>query len=116
MKNYFKPSESMCSCGCGLDIEPELRIVLNRARSIAGIPFIINSGARCKEHNTNIGGRYNSAHIKGLAVDIKADNNESRAIIHNALCKVGFQRFGIYDRFIHTDIDLTKPHPRLWID
>ena len=113
--NYFSDTEFQCKCGCNMDVTEELKEVIVRARHLAQTPFIINSGARCETHNKAVGGTEGSAHTKGLAVDIKADNNLDRAIIHNALCRVGILRFGIYKEFIHADIDLTKPTPRMWL-
>ena len=112
---YFRDDEFLCSCGCGMDVEQELKDVVIRARHIAQTPFIVNSGARCEAHNKAVGGTKGSAHTKGLAIDIKVDNNLDRAIIFNALCRVGIIRYGIYKDFIHADIDLTKPTPRIWL-
>lgn len=47
---------------CVLILEP-LRIALNR-------PVTINSGYRCKEVNTGVGGVASSHHLLGLAADI----------------------------------------------
>ena len=113
--DYFNKDEFKCKCGCGMDVTDELKEVIVRARHLAQTPFIINSGARCEAYNKTVGGTEGSAHTKGLAVDIKADNNLDRAIIHNALCRVGILRFGMYSNFIHADIDLTKPTPRIWL-
>ena len=44
---------------------------LDRARDVAGVPFIITSAYRCEQHNKNVGGKPNSAHLRGYAVDIK---------------------------------------------
>ena len=113
--DYFHKDEFKCKCGCNMDVTDELKDVIIRARHLAQTPFIINSAARCEAHNKAVGGTEGSAHTKGLAVDIKADNNLDRAIIQNALCRVGILRFGIYKEFIHADIDLTKPTPRMWL-
>lgn len=87
----------------------ELVRMLDKARDIAGIPFVITSGYRNPEQNANSGGVRNSAHEKGLAVDLRANTPEVRDKIEAALRAVGFVRIGVYTRHIHCDIDKTKP-------
>ncbi|MBR1625651.1 MAG: DUF882 domain-containing protein [Bacteroidales bacterium] len=43
--------------------------VLNPAREHFGVPFIPTSGYRCSQLNTKVGGKSNSQHLKGQAVD-----------------------------------------------
>lgn len=89
---------------------------LNLARSIANIPFVINSGYRTPEHNKREGGTPDSSHIKGYAADIKVTDSRSRAIILDALFKAGFDRIGInFEKgFIHVDSDPNKPPNVVW--
>jgi len=87
---------------------------LDEAREIANIPFKINSAYRSKEHNANIGGKPNSSHLKGLAVDISVTDSRSRFIVLEALIKVGFNRIGIADTFIHVDDDKDKSDRVVW--
>lgn len=110
---YFKSDEFKCSCGCNMDIEDVVKRMIFEARAIAGVPFVITSGARCLDYNYKIGSRPTSSHIKGLAVDIAVQDNVNRARIVNALYKVGFRRFGhnFEKKFIHVDLDLEKPMP-----
>ena len=88
---------------------------LQRARSCAQIPFHINSGWRCPEHNAEIGGVDNSAHITGNAVDIRARNSRQRFIIVKALLWVGFTRIGVYGTYIHVDDSAIKKDRILWL-
>ena len=88
--------------------------MLDKARYIAGIPFVINSAYRTKEHNLKIGGKPNSSHLKGLAVDISCKDSRSRFIIINALIKAGFNRIGVAKTFIHADIDKSKSNNVIW--
>ena len=71
MTNYFTPSETSCKCGCGLDIAPETRAVANKVRVAWGSPVVVTSGARCEAHNRAIGGAKRSAHLEGLALDLR---------------------------------------------
>lgn len=87
---------------------------LDEARELAGIPFKINSAYRTPEHNAKIGGKPNSSHLKGLAVDISVTDSRSRFIVLNALISVGFNRIGIADTFIHVDLDRDKSQNVIW--
>lgn len=114
-KNYFEMYELSCNCGCGrYNITPKLINMLNEARELAGLPFIINSGCRCNQHNLEIGGRPNSAHLRGFAVDIKADLSQQRYVILSSLLAVGFTRVGVYKTFIHADCDPVLPQRVMW--
>lgn len=106
---YFKNKEIA-------GLKPELVEKLDKARGIAGVPFIIESGFRTPEHNKEVGGVENSAHTKGLAVDLRCNNSVNRFKIVSALLNVGFKRIGIsYKRnFIHADIDTSLPQEVIW--
>lgn len=84
------------------------------ARLIAGVPFVITSAIRCPEHNKRIGGKDNSAHLTGNAIDIKALDSYTKFRIAYGLLKAGFKRVGIYKDFVHADNDPTKPQEVLW--
>lgn len=98
---YFKDSEVQ-----GLD--PKLVLMLDDAREFAGIPFVITSGLRTPEHNEMIGGVQDSAHLKGLAVDLRCRNSNERFLIIKGLMEAGFNRIEICANHIHTDIDISK--------
>lgn len=113
---HFNPSEFTCKCGCGLNnISDELVNMLDNARELAGVPFMVTSGCRCEKHNKASKGKPDSAHLTGLAADIAAPV-EKRHTILAALINVGFLRIGIsFDNsFIHVDIDKSKPTPRVF--
>ena len=104
----FKKKEFICPC-CGLEImDLKFIMMIDSAREIAGIPFRINSGYRCKKHNIEIGGSEDSSHMDGLACDIMCVNSIQRGIIMRALIEVGFRRIGIADNFLHVDFDKSK--------
>lgn len=83
--------------------------LLDRARSISGVPYLINSGFRTSQKNALIGGVKDSSHVKGLAVDLKAKDSYARHQILKGLFSVGFVRFVIYPNHIHVDNDISKP-------
>lgn len=114
-KNYFSRKEEWCPCCHSGGLVPDFRDKLNKAREIAGIPFVLNSAFRCAAHNAEVGGTETSAHLAGLAVDIRCNDNRSRYLILNSLFAVGFHRIGIGKTFIHVDDDLTKPAGVVWL-
>jgi uncharacterized protein YcbK (DUF882 family) len=113
----FKLHEFACKCKkCGLDnIDLGLVSKLDDARDMAGIPFTINSGLRCASWNRAVGGSPTSSHMKGLAVDIAADNSAARFLIVDSLIRVGLTRIGIAKTFIHCDVDPNKTAKRIWL-
>lgn len=106
MSKYFKEIEE--------NMNADFLNKLDEAREIANIPFIINSAYRSPEHNAKIGGKPNSSHLKGLAVDISVTNSRQRFIVLNALLNVGFTRIGIADTFIHVDLSTDKSQQVIW--
>jgi hypothetical protein len=120
MSKFFKSSETECKCGCGQNnLDPLVLSIADAARNIAGLPFVVTSAARCKIHNSNVGGVDSSSHLSSdnqfcYAIDLKAEDSYSRFKIVNALILCGVVRIGIAKTFIHFDIDGSKPKA-LWL-
>lgn len=113
---YFSEHEfQKVSCSIA-DIDPLSLERLDHARNIAGIPFIITSAYRSKEHEKAMGRSGNSAHTRGRAFDIRCVSDRDRALIVTAAIKVGFTRIGIAKTFVHLDDDYyCLPSPRIWL-
>jgi hypothetical protein len=109
ISEHFSIDEVQCHCGCGYSlINRELLDMLEKARKLACVKFIINSWCRCQTYNDSLPNSVpDSAHIKGKAVDISAKLNKQ--IILKSLRKAGFKRIGIAKGFIHADISTNKP-------
>ena len=101
MYKYFKDSEIK-------DLNGGLVMMLDQARGLAGIPFVITSGYRTAEHSIEVGGYADDPHTKGLAVDLRCRNSRERFLILKALFDVGFVRIGEEVDHIHCDIDTLK--------
>lgn len=116
LKN-FKLSEfdSPDAPGSGNNMNPEFLVKLDNARTLAGIPFKINSGFRTKEHNSKVKGVKGSSHCLGYAADIHANEPRARLLIVSALLRAGFNRIGIAEGFIHVDNDPTKDKNCIWL-
>ena len=113
---YFDISEfdSPDEPGSGQYMDDEFLEMLDNARHMAGIPFMINSGYRTKAHNREVGGKSNSAHLDGFAADISATTSRERMWIVASLLEASFNRVGIGKTFIHVDNDPHKPEEVMW--
>jgi uncharacterized protein YcbK (DUF882 family) len=88
---------------------------LEDARELAGVPFVITSGLRLLEANESASGVQDSAHLSGMAVDLKCSTSSERFKMLKALLMVGINRLGVYDRHIHADVDSTKDQSVIWV-
>ena len=105
---YFGPDEFKCKCGCGFDVNQELKEKADKAREIAGIPFSVSSGARCPTHNKKEKGAPDSKHLSGEAMDIRCTNSVNRYKIVRALILAGFTGIDCsHDTYVHGDIGHT---------
>ena len=111
----FDRSEFACKCGCGADdISLLLVTKLQGARDALAIPFVIDSGVRCAKHNAAVGGKENSAHLRGKAADIHCEDSHTRYLMVQYL--VGkFARLEIGVNWIHVDIDESLPQEVLFL-
>lgn len=106
--------------GSGKNMQAKFLQMLDNARSVANIPFKINSGYRTKAHNDKLKEKghkavSNSPHLGGWAADIHCADSDKRFVIVQALIRAGFTRIGIAATFIHADCDPTKPANLIWV-
>lgn len=87
---------------------------LTIAREANNKPMLITSGYRTKKHNIAVGGKENSAHLRGYASDIAVFNSNDRYRMVRALMLAGFKRIGVANGFIHCDCDPSLPQNVLW--
>ena len=117
MMKYFNYSEfdSPDVQGSGQMMDKDFLNLLDQARDRFDKPININSGFRTPAHNESVGGKENSSHLKGLAVDIHIGGSDDRFALYEALRKVGFKRLGVAKTFIHADIDPDKSPDVMWV-
>ncbi len=113
---YFAEREfQRCTPPCSLqDMRQDSIDKFNKARQLAGIPFVINSAYRSVDYEKSKGRAGTSAHTLGRAMDIRCNNPRNRFKIVNALIKAGFNRIGIYATFIHADNSTTHEQDVIW--
>ena len=101
--------------GSGEYMEDEFLRMLDAARDVAQIPFIINSGFRTEAHNRAVNGSEGSSHLRGWAADVRATTSTQRWIIIAACLQAGFTRIGVADTFVHVDCDPAKAENVMWL-
>ena len=121
---YFTLSEfdSPDEVGSGRHMDREFVRLLDDARHIAGVPFRISSGGgfRTEAYNAELCKRNpnaskNSSHKRGLAADILTPDIRTRYAILTGLMRVGLNRIGIANSFIHVDDDPNKTEDVCWV-
>ena len=116
---YFKPNEfdSPDAPGSGKNMNRDLIEILEVIRSRVGRSITISSGYRTASYNAlpKIGGKPDSAHLRGLAVDIIVENSFARYSILDQAVKNGVRRLGIAKTFLHLDLDPTLPRGVAWL-
>lgn len=111
MSKYFKASEfQKCTPACSInDMDKHFLEVLDNVRELAGIPLVLNCAYRSKVYDLSKGRTGNSAHTRGLAVDIRCNTSANRYKIVSSALTAGITRIGIGKTFVHLDIDTTLP-------
>lgn len=110
---YFNSCEFDCKCenpNCTFTLYSiEMIKLLEQLRFANGNkPLIINSAFRCATHNKNEGGKPNSQHLVGLAVDIRCpiylSFNEFKKLVYRIPFKFILPYPDEPIPFIHVDI------------
>lgn len=99
-----------------IGLSDKLMSMLDNARTIADIPFIITRGLDTPEHNKAVGGVPNSAHLKGLGADLQCTDSSNRFAMVYSLFVAGFKRIEITKSHIHVDIDESKAQRVIFLE
>lgn len=87
-------------------LKPELWRLLDKMREIANTPFVITSGFRTTQENINAAGKPNSAHLRGLAVDLLCTDNFKRSKMLKGITNFQDQIFlEQAKKHLHIDVD-----------
>lgn len=108
---YFKKEEFKCKCGgryCNgypAEIREDLVRIADGAREHFGRAAIVSSGLRCKQHNANVGGVYNSQHMYGEAVDIAIPGVTASQLVAYFKSQPGVRyTYAINNSYVHFDV------------
>ena len=104
LSKHFKREEFACKCGCGFDaVDTELLDVLEDVREMFG-PTHISSACRCLEHNTNIGSKNTSQHVRAKAADITCGLVPKTLYLYLDAKYRNKYGLGLYPGFVHVDV------------
>jgi len=112
---YFSEKELECRCGCGLNkMNPEFLSLLDSIRAKYGKPLALTSAMRCEKNNADQGGAKNSAHLVGMAADIRIAGGRMRRTLARIADELGVGRIGFGRTFLHVDNDPFLPQDVWW--
>ena len=97
----FPPAELSCRCCGEFFYDEESFDLIQKVRTLLGVPCNLNSGHRCAIHNARVGGAPLSSHKK-MAFDISIKGHDLTKLF-NAIKEAGFTTYGFYGTFIHVD-------------
>ena len=101
----FSPRELACKGTGSLLVDDTALDKLQELREKLGVPLLITSAYRSPEHNKTVGGAKESYHMKGVAFDIRMENQDPH-VFELAAREVGFRGIGYYAKqgFMHIDL------------
>ena len=105
---HFKPEEFTFPH----EMDDVFLLTLDKARRYAHVPFVITDDYRQSDSDLGVS---DSAHKKGLAVDIRARDSRTRYYVVSGLITAGFTRIGVYDKHVHVDADDAKESYVMWL-
>lgn len=116
MSMYFNASEfRRCTPPCDIgQMSPAFLAQLDRVREAAGIPLVLNCAYRSVAYERKKGRSGNSAHTRGLAVDIRCNTSANRYKIIRAALECGITRIGVGKTFVHLDSDPSLVQGVIW--
>lgn len=115
---YFRRDEFRCKCQgkycTGFPAEPKAQLLrlADQVREHFGSPVYVSSGVRCPTHNANVGGKYNSRHLSGKAMDFRVSGISGAALLAYVQTLPGVRYAyqiqnadGTLTDYVHMDVD-----------
>lgn len=115
LSTNFNSTEFDChgnGCCNSTQIDEKLVDYLQKIRDFFGKSVKINSGYRCKTHNSRVGGASRSNHMFGQAADIAVSGIKPIEVARYAE-SIGVLGIGVYSSFVHID---TRTNKYFWYD
>lgn len=113
LSEHFSREELQCPCCKRCEMDAGTLAMVERMRSILKRPLHPTSGFRCHKHNKDVGGKLNSLHLVGKAMDLKCYDTLTAYDFIAAAMQAGAGGIGIGPDKFHVDsrpIDVR----RLW--
>jgi hypothetical protein len=98
----FTPKELSCKCCGEYWHDPYSLDLLQKTRNLLGRPLSPTSAHRCRSHNSSVGGKLKSQHLK-IAFDLPIPSGMDRADFLIILASSGWTTYGMYASFVHVD-------------
>ena len=116
MSKYFSAAEfRRCTQSCSIEqMADRFLSIMDEVRERAGIPLVVTSAYRSREWEREHKRTGNSAHPRGVAMDIRCNTSNNRWRISRAALAVGIRRIGIGKNYLHLDCDDSLPQNVIW--
>lgn len=106
---HFVREEFACKCGrCGgFPAEPDKKLVrlAEVVRQHYDAPVYISSSVRCPRHNAAVGGKVNSRHLSGNAMDYRVEGQTSAQVLTFVQTLPIRYAYAIDESFVHMDVE-----------
>jgi hypothetical protein len=108
---WFNPKSDPKMVG----VSDKLMEKIDLLRDKCGFAIVITSGVRTASYNSTLEDSVsNSAHLKGLAVDLLCTDSKKRYRMLQVAFELGFTRIGLGKNYLHLDIDDSKSQDVAW--
>jgi uncharacterized protein YcbK (DUF882 family) len=115
-KHFVEKEFQNCSPACSLQDMKQCTITkLDKARDVAGIPFVLTSAYRSPAWDKARGRTGTGSHTTRNAVDIRCNSETNRWKVVSALIEAGFNRIGIAKTYVHADDSGTHSINVIWL-
>lgn len=114
LTSHFSEAELTCRCGCGrCYMNAAFMTRLEALRVAFNEPINVSSAFRCNNYNMKVGGKSDSQHLIGKAVDILIVSPGKRFQLVSLAIAFGFRGIGVDGAFVH--VDTRAGEPVLWL-
>lgn len=100
----FKEKEWNCKhCGKAHEMQPHVMQVVQELRESIGVPLVLTSAWRCKDHPSEARKKEPGQHNKGTAVDIAVNDGATAYKLIVMGLELGATGFAYGNGFVHLD-------------
>lgn len=92
-------------------LNPAFLEILTKIANKLSFDLVVTEGIPANTTGSHV---KDSAHFRGLAVDLRVGNGWERYQLTKAALEAGIRRIGVYTKHIHLDVDPKLPSPVIW--